>query len=131
MSDGLPHVFHDHKFRLRFAHHAQKFRDQIDRLRSGELARGAEFLARRPADDAIEATRERMEAAHVDYAGDKGMGTKVSDRYAVPMCPQHHQEQHALGWETFEAKYKITALSASVAYWKLWPKRPEWEAKFL
>lgn len=73
----------------------------------------------------------RMEAAHVDYAGDKGMGTKVSDRYAVPMCPQHHQEQHALGWETFEAKYKITALSASVAYWKLWPKRPEWEAKFL
>ena len=29
----------------------------------------------------------RIGGRHVDYAGDKGIGTKPSDRYAVPMAP--------------------------------------------
>jgi hypothetical protein len=37
----------------------------------------------------------KIEAAHVDYAGDKGMATKASDKYAVPLCAFHHAEQHA------------------------------------
>jgi hypothetical protein len=71
----------------------------------------------------------RIEAAHVDYAGDKGMATKVSDRFAVPMCAEHHRAQHSWGWKTFEAIFKINALEASKAYWQAWPGRVRWEAE--
>jgi hypothetical protein len=75
----------------------------------------------------------RIVPAHVDYAGDKGIGTKVSDRYAVPMCngfQGHHQLQHSVGWATFEANFKVNALEASAAYWRHWlttPEGREWE----
>ena len=79
----------------------------------------------------------KIEAAHVDYAGDKGMGTKVSDRYAVPLCRFHHREQHGHegkfsahgGWPTFEKKYKINAIEISRKLWRLWPGRSAWEKK--
>jgi hypothetical protein len=72
----------------------------------------------------------RMEAAHVDYAGDKGMGRKVHDKHSIPLCSEHHRVQHAWGWETFEANYKIPpggSLEAAAEYWKLWPGRLAWE----
>ena len=78
----------------------------------------------------------RIEAAHVDYAGDKGMGTKVSDRHAVPLCSRHHAWQHQHGWPLFErwwlgggAKAEGYALKAAAAYWRAWPGRAAWEAK--
>jgi hypothetical protein len=71
----------------------------------------------------------KIVAAHVDYAGGKGMGTKVADRYAVPMCWRHHAEQHNEGWASFERHHKITALSLSSVYWSMWPGRVAWEAK--
>jgi hypothetical protein len=69
-----------------------------------------------------------MEAAHVDYAGDKGMGTKVSDRFAIPLCSDHHALQHAVGWQTFEGNFKFNGLIAAQAYWHAWPGRVAWEA---
>ena len=69
----------------------------------------------------------RMEACHVDYAGDKGMGTKVSDRFAVPMCAAHHAESHEQGVQTFEVKHRVNLLKAAEAYWDAWPGRHEWE----
>ncbi len=69
-------------------------------------------------------------AAHVDYAGDKGTGTKVNDRCSIPLCggPNgHHAAQHRWGWETFEANFKINALEAAKAYWEAWPNRHAWE----
>lgn len=69
----------------------------------------------------------RMEAAHVDYAGDKGMGTKVSDRFTIPLCSDHHRSQHQWGWESFEANFKFNALLAAQAYWHAWPGRRSWE----
>lgn len=72
----------------------------------------------------------RIEAAHVDYAGDKGIGTKVSDRFAIPMCAKHHREQHTDGWETFEHRYGgFSALSIAEQYWQKWPGRLAWERK--
>lgn len=55
----------------------------------------------------------RMEAAHVDYEGSKGMGMKVPDVYTVPFCSEAHREQTALNWTRFEAKYGIDALAMS------------------
>jgi hypothetical protein len=76
----------------------------------------------------------KIEAAHVDYAGDKGMSTKVSDRFAVPMCSVHHGQQHQHGWRFFEATHgdkgkPLDALAAAKAYWRAWPGRRAWEAK--
>lgn len=71
----------------------------------------------------------KMEAAHVDHGGDKGMGTKASDRFAVPMCSYHHAEQHRIGWLTFQEKHDFKALAAASAFWWAWPGRFEWERK--
>lgn len=71
----------------------------------------------------------RMEAAHVDYAGDKGMGTKASDKFAVPMCSAHHAESHMAGIKTFEARHGVNLLEASKEYWWRWPGRRLWEAR--
>src|SRR3546814_8329070 len=51
----------------------------------------------------------KTEAAHVDYAGGKGMSIKVADYHVVPMCSKHHQESHQ-GVKTFEAKYGVSML---------------------
>jgi hypothetical protein len=72
----------------------------------------------------------KIEAAHVDHGGDKGMGTKVSDKFAVPLCSHHHAEQHQRGWLTFQDKYDFKALVAANAFWWAWPGRLAWERKF-
>lgn len=68
-------------------------------------------------------------AAHVDYAGGKGMATKVADRFAVPMCDEHHREQHTLGWQPFEKLHDFDGLATAEAFWRAWPGRVKWERK--
>lgn len=88
--------------------------------------RGRECLCASPA------CQGRIEAAHVDYAGDKGMGTKVADRWAIPLCSFHHARQHQIGWATFDRRHlgsEAAALSAAYDFWKAWPGRKAWEAK--
>lgn len=73
----------------------------------------------------------RIEAAHVDYAGGKGMATKVADRFAVPACSGHHKLQTDRGWQRFESGFNQPgfALTAANAYWDRWPGRLAWERK--
>lgn len=74
----------------------------------------------------------KIEAAHVDYAGGKGIGTKVSDQYAVPLCSAHHRRQHQIGWRAFECEawgINDYALKAAEAFWRQWPGRIAWERK--
>lgn len=69
-----------------------------------------------------------IEAAHVDVAGGKGMGTKVADQYAIPLCQRHHDEQHGKigsfsqrgGWKTFQVKYGFDAVKVAGEYWRAW-----------
>jgi hypothetical protein len=73
-----------------------------------------------------------MEAMHLDFAGGKGMGTKVADRFALPSCARHHGLQHRWGWDTFAkwtAQTKDGLLSDANAYWRAWPGRIAWERK--
>jgi len=68
------------------------------------------------------------ESAHVDHGGDKGMGTKASDRFCIPLCPECHERQHSEGWLTFERKLpQSSAVILSNLYWAEWPGRREWE----
>ncbi len=71
----------------------------------------------------------RIEAAHVDHAGEKGIGTKVSDRHAIPLCHDHHNRQHTRGWLTFEKECLggKSAVAMAAAYWSAWPGRFAWE----
>lgn len=74
----------------------------------------------------------KIEAAHVDYAGDKGVSSKVSDKYAVPLCSFHHRLQHGMGWRPFERAClpaQGLALLAAQDYWRLWPSRLAYERK--
>jgi hypothetical protein len=74
----------------------------------------------------------KIEAAHLDFAGDKGLGTKVSDRYCLPFCSRHHRIQHDKGWETFMRMVGVSReqlLLASSRLWSAWPGRRQWEAK--
>ena len=75
----------------------------------------------------------KLESMHLDFAGDKGVGTKVSDRYALPSCAGHHRAQHSLGWDTFISRARTTKaelLFAAATYWNRWPCRLAWERKF-
>jgi hypothetical protein len=74
----------------------------------------------------------KIEAAHVDYAGGKGMGTKVADRHAVPLCSAHHRLQHSGGWPWFD--FTILGMAGGGAkaadrFWQQWPGRIAWERK--
>lgn len=76
-----------------------------------------------------EECNDRIEAAHVDYGGDKGMGTKPSDKWAVPLCAHHHRQQHTIGIRSFEAMHKLDLIEAAKSYWQAWPGRIAWERK--
>lgn len=71
--------------------------------------------------------------AHLDWAGGKGMGSKVADRYCVPMCGLgHHARQHSIGWDSFMAEMGVTReqlLLGSAKFWNAWPGRAAWERK--
>lgn len=74
----------------------------------------------------------RIEAMHLDFAGGKGVGTKVADRYALPACTAHHRLQHDKGWATFcklAATTKESLLATAEFLWTRWPGRVAWERK--
>lgn len=73
----------------------------------------------------------RIEAMHLDFAGGKGMGSKVADRFTVIACSYHHDRQHKRGWATFLREFGVTKealLEAADKMWRAWPGRLKWEA---
>lgn len=69
---------------------------------------------------------------HLDFAGDKGMASKVSDKFSLPACSSHHRLQHNKGWLTFvrmAGTSKELLLYAANRFWQAWPGRAKWEAK--
>lgn len=69
----------------------------------------------------------RMEAAHVDHAGGKGVSIKVADFHAVPLCSEAHRLLHAHGRVTWETAFKVNLIEAAKAYAKASPHRHLWE----
>jgi hypothetical protein len=72
----------------------------------------------------------KIEAMHLDFAGGKGVSTKVADRYAVPACSTHHRLQHTKGWVTFlriVGATKEALLDGADRLWRAWPGRFKWE----
>jgi hypothetical protein len=71
----------------------------------------------------------KIEAAHVDHAGGKGIGTKVADCHAIPLCSGAHRAQHSAGWRTFEMRHGINAVALAADFWRAWPGRVAWKRK--
>ena len=74
---------------------------------------------------AVENNDDRFVAGNFTYS----VGTKASDRFAIPLCSGHHRRQHMRGWMTFEAECLggKSAVAMADAYWTAWPGRIEWE----
>lgn len=73
----------------------------------------------------------KIEAMHLDFAGGKGTGTKVADKFSLPACSGHHSRQHTKGWATFLRELGLTKealLDAAARLWRAWPDRAKWEA---
>jgi hypothetical protein len=67
----------------------------------------------------------KVRACHFDPWGDKGMGTKVSDQAAMPMCDGAHAEQtDKLGWPKFQRQYEFDGRDVVTAYWLEWLATP-------
>lgn len=52
-------------------------------------------------------TSRAIECAHVRTGTDGGLALKPSDRWAISLCRDHHQEQHRIGEQAFERRYGI------------------------
>ncbi|WP_174298150.1 DUF968 domain-containing protein [Sphingomonas bacterium] len=68
----------------------------------------------------------KIEAAHVDRAGGKGVSLKVADYHAVPLCAGHHAEYHR-GAATFEAASGLDLVAVAERYAAASPHRAAWE----
>lgn len=69
----------------------------------------------------------KIEAAHVDDAGGKGMSLKVADFHTVPMCGLAHRQLHQWGQGTWQRKFRIILSAAAALYAKASPHRHLWE----
>lgn len=70
-----------------------------------------------------------IRSAHVDYAGDKGVGTKVADSNCIPLSDNCHRLQHDKGWRWFDERIlggPGRGLMLSQEYWRAWPGRAAW-----
>lgn len=57
------------------------------------------------------------QAAHVRRGTDGGTGTKPSDKYAVPLCPECHVRQHRVGEVTFWGELGVDPLDVACRLW--------------
>lgn len=68
----------------------------------------------------------RMEAAHVRSGTDGGMGVKPSDTYTIPLCSDHHAEQHRIGESAFERRRGIDMKAIAEGLARTSPHRTKW-----
>ena len=86
-----------------------------------------QWLRGRPCAVAGPDCQGRIEAAHTPDPDSKGMGTKAADFCAVPLCTEHHRQQHQIGWDTFAKRNGIKSITEwRRAYWFAWPGWKAW-----
>lgn len=61
--------------------------------------------------------RAPSEACHIRAGTDGGMGVKPSDRFAVPMCTEHHRDQHQRGELAFWSGHGVDPTGLAEHLW--------------
>jgi hypothetical protein len=64
----------------------------------------------------------------VRSAANSGTGLKPFASFGVPMCDQHHSEQHRIGQPGFERKYNISLFRTAAAFSRQSPDTKRKEA---
>ena len=67
-----------------------------------------------------------IEFAHVRTAANAGTALRPHDAFAISLCAAHHREQHQVGSETFERRYKINMASLAAEFAR---KSPDFEMR--
>lgn len=71
--------------------------------------------------------KEPVEAAHIRITSaahkkpNAGIAAKPSDKFCLPLCPEHHREQHSVGELTFWNKYGIDPLTVAAKLYEASP----------
>lgn len=68
----------------------------------------------------------RIEAAHVRGGTDGALGVKPSDIYTIPLCSDHHAEQHRIGEAAFCKRHAIDMLAIANGLSAKSPHRTKW-----
>ena len=58
-------------------------------------------------------SRTDVQSAHIRYAG-AGIGMKPCDSFVVPLCIEHHQEQHSMNERMFLHLYQINPIAKAL-----------------
>jgi len=66
------------------------------------------------------------EAAHVRLGTDGGMGMKPGDNWTIPLCSDHHREQHQIGEASFQERYQIESIPTAEKFWTNSPAGRKW-----
>ena len=73
--------------------------------------------------------RAGVQAAHVSYVNEqfgatgRGKSQKVSDRWALPLCPEEHARQHQMNEREYWRSVGINPHLAASILWGLWNER--------
>lgn len=73
--------------------------------------------------------RGPVEAAHVSYSVPeygklgRGKGSKESDRWAVPLCPEEHQRQHSMNEQEYWRSVGIDPCIVAALLYAAYPSR--------
>lgn len=73
-----------------------------------------------------------VQAAHAPHKASKGVGTKVDDRFCIPLSNNcHNEKQHRMGWPSFAKEYlggrdPLDLASDYFAAWKRTPSGANW-----
>lgn len=59
----------------------------------------------------------KIEAAHVRTKTDGGIGMKPGDNWAIPLCHDHHRQQHDIGEPAFESIYSLDMKKIAAELW--------------
>jgi len=72
----------------------------------------------------------KIQAAHVRRGTDGGIGSKPGDNFAIPLCEQHHRDQHNIGEQSFEKRHGFKMLQVADRLWRRWITTTEAGKKF-
>jgi len=73
----------------------------------------------------------KIEAAHVRRGTDGGVGSKPGDNFSIPLCSNHHREQHTIGEQSFEKRYRFSMLQVADRLWRKWTTTTEAGRRFI
>lgn len=102
--------------------------------RSPNLKRGLTAAQKRPGMDpkylekirrlpSCVSGRGPCEAHHLRVKGERGVGLKATDRWAVPLTPDEHRDVHTVGSRKEEAWFKQRGLDCYALTYALWSNR--------